>query len=384
MSPVWLSQVLDEAFALLGPDIVMAHAKDLVRDGHAGNVAAGMGLLDYGHYLRHLAALSGAGGAGFGGALILHSLNEAQVPESIRFLRGKLEAAGSGVSVRADQHAPPGGLTMAASEYGWQAVRDDDAPFAPRDGGGALSLGGRMWLLGGWNPQPEWAAHFPRVCNSEVWSSTDGATWNLVLAQAPWEGRHCAGYVVHAGKMWVVGGDCNQGHYQHDVWCSKDGIEWRCVCYEAPWGAPLGGRTCHHTVALGDYIYVMGGQNMPGQTSTYHSHSFELPSVPDKFHAGAVRLLADFWRHSLTALQPLASADCWRSADGAAWELVADNLPWAPRCMIGGSAVLDDRMFLIGGGTQWLMVAIAPSNRTAGTWRRHVRPALHPAASLLQ
>ena len=32
--------ILDQAFALLGKDIVIAHAKDLLRDGEAGNVAA--------------------------------------------------------------------------------------------------------------------------------------------------------------------------------------------------------------------------------------------------------------------------------------------------------------------------------------------------------
>jgi hypothetical protein len=217
---------------------------------------------------------------------------------------------------------------MSCVDYEWLAVRDDDAPFAPRDGAGAVTFGGRMWLLGGWNPLPEWSEHFPRICNSEVWSSRDGREWRLELKQAPWEGRHCAGVAVHDGLMWIIGGDCNQGHYQHDVWCSCDGIEWQCVCEDPPWGAPLGGRVCHMTVALGGYIYVMGGQNMPASESTYHSHSFQLPDEPTKYHA-----------------------DCWRSRDGAGWELVADHLPWAPRCMVGGSAVLRDKMYLMGGGT---------------------------------
>lgn len=81
-----MHQILDEAFELLGPDIQMAHAKDLLRDGEAGNVAAGTGLLDYAHYLRRLRD------AGFDGALILHSLDEAQVPESVAFVGAKLAA----------------------------------------------------------------------------------------------------------------------------------------------------------------------------------------------------------------------------------------------------------------------------------------------------
>ena len=42
--------MLDQAFALVGHDIVMAHAKDLSHDGDAGHEAAGHGRLDYDRY----------------------------------------------------------------------------------------------------------------------------------------------------------------------------------------------------------------------------------------------------------------------------------------------------------------------------------------------
>ncbi len=71
-----MSHVLDEAFQLLGDDIRMAHAKDLEADGDAGHQAAGTGVLDYGHYLMCLDRV------GFDGSVILHSLEEAQVPAS--------------------------------------------------------------------------------------------------------------------------------------------------------------------------------------------------------------------------------------------------------------------------------------------------------------
>jgi sugar phosphate isomerase/epimerase len=82
-----MREILEEAFALLGPDIALAHAKDLSRDGEAGHEAAGTGLLDYDRYLALLH------GAGFTGAVILHSLTEAQVPGCVAFLRAKLEGA---------------------------------------------------------------------------------------------------------------------------------------------------------------------------------------------------------------------------------------------------------------------------------------------------
>jgi sugar phosphate isomerase/epimerase len=76
-----MHEILDEAFALLGADIVLAHAKDLDRDGDAGNLAAGQGLLDYGYYLRLLQQ------SGYTGPLVLHGLNEAQVAGCVTFLR---------------------------------------------------------------------------------------------------------------------------------------------------------------------------------------------------------------------------------------------------------------------------------------------------------
>jgi sugar phosphate isomerase/epimerase len=85
-----MREILDEAFALLGQDIVLAHAKDLSRDGEAGHEAAGTGRLDYDRYLSLLET------AGFDGPLILHGLSEAQVSKSTGFLRSKLDLLSHG------------------------------------------------------------------------------------------------------------------------------------------------------------------------------------------------------------------------------------------------------------------------------------------------
>jgi sugar phosphate isomerase/epimerase len=84
-----MREVLDEAFALVGKDIVLAHAKDLSRDGDAGHEAAGRGRLDYDRYLSLLHA------SGFRGPLLLHGLGESQVPGCVAFLREKLARVAS-------------------------------------------------------------------------------------------------------------------------------------------------------------------------------------------------------------------------------------------------------------------------------------------------
>ena len=79
-----MREVLEDAFDLLGPDIVIAHAKDLDHDGEAGHLAAGKGLLDYDLYLRLLKQ------ANFEGPLLLHGLAEEEVDAAVSFLRARL------------------------------------------------------------------------------------------------------------------------------------------------------------------------------------------------------------------------------------------------------------------------------------------------------
>jgi len=207
------------------------------------------------------------------------------------------------------------------SDYKWTNVTMK-AAFPPRDGGGAVTFNGKMWLLGGWNPHDK--VNFPRICNNEVWSSVDGLDWTAVKPNTfgnkgfdpnvDWEGRHTAGYAAFKSKMWIIGGDANQGNYHNDVWNTVDGKTWTHVNKGAkvPWGP----RVLHYTVVFKNKIWVMGGQTLSA-------------GEKDCFYA-----------------------DVWNSSDGINWEEVIPAKPyWPQRGMIGGSVVLNDRIWILGGGT---------------------------------
>lgn len=237
------------------------------------------------------------------------------------------------------------------TRYAWVPVTQK-AAFAPRDGAGALVFRDRMWLLGGWNPNDK--THFPRITNNEVWSSQDGLDWrlekhNTFLGQyfdpkRDWEGRHTAGYVVHKGKMWIVGGDAIQGHYHFDVWNSADGKTWSLVNNGRP--VPWGPRVLHHTLAFRGKIWVMGGQTLP-------------QSAPSE---------EIFYR------------DIWNTSDGVYWERVTPREPyWSARGMIGGSVIFKGRIWILGGGTydtprrpQRNYYNDVWSSPDGVTWTRHV------------
>jgi len=251
------------------------------------------------------------------------------------------------------------------SSVGWGADPRPAVPvtlkaeFAPRDGAGALTFRDRMWFIGGWNPSDK--THFPRICNNEVWSSADGTSWTLEKPNTfldrsfdptkDWEGRHTAGYAVLNDKMWIVGGDVNQGYYHNDVWNSEDGRSWTLVNRDRP--VPWGPRALHYTVVHQDKLWVIGGQTVPG----------------------IAREKEAFYR------------DVWNSSDGLNWQQVEIQEPaWPQRGMIGGSAVFQGRIWILGGGTyetptipSRLYYNDVWSSEDGATWKQHTAAApWHP------
>lgn len=198
-------------------------------------------------------------------------------------------------------------------------LKTGNGGWSGRDGAGLLSLGDDIYMLGGWNPN--WTG-LPTT--NEVWKSTNrGQSW-VQLSNAPWEARHTAGWLVHDGAMWVIGGDANLGHYQRDVWKgtpTTTGVDWVLVTSSA---APLQhGRVLHQVFSHNGFMWIVGGQTLD-----------ELA-----VNEPATKPGSPFY------------ADVWRSTDGATWELVSDGNQWAPRGLIIGNVVKDGRMWLVGGGT---------------------------------
>jgi hypothetical protein len=242
------------------------------------------------------------------------------------------------------------------AHYEWQRVTEA-AAFPPRDGAGALVYQDRMWLIGGWNPDDKVTNPIHSNCNNEVWNSPDGKDWTLVRPNThldnrfdpafDWEARHTAGYVVHQGKMWIVGGDPLLGHYQSDVWNSEDGRTWKRVTAEAPW-AP---RCLHYTAAHDGLIWVMGGQPVTKRIQG-HVPVWTAPTIETHYN------------------------DVWNSRDGVTWTRVTEHAPWSPRGQIGGSAVKDGRLWILGGGTYYTdYFADVWSSADGLRWERHTEKA---------
>jgi hypothetical protein len=187
----------------------------------------------------------------------------------------------------------------------WARVTDR-APWKHADLPMTLAFDGKMWFMGGW-----YNGRLPgHSAGNEVWSSTDGKTWEAA-PNAGWSPRIAAAAVVFNGKMWILGG--TEDYYfgddkspKNDVWSSADGKTWTREAEHAGWSP----RAYHQAAVLNGRIYVFGGGN--------YQPAYE------------------------------AKNDVWSSADGKTWTREAEHAGWSPRLWFS-SAVYRDCLWVLGG-----------------------------------
>jgi hypothetical protein len=128
------------------------------------------------------------------------------------------------------------------------------APWAPRAYHAAVVHDGKIWVYGGGNYLPTYAAR------NDVWSSSDGVNWNQELEKAPWPPRIWFSGAVYRNRMWVLGGWTDKPSKNwNDVWFSRDGKNWTELKTMTVWPP----RHEHSTYVFQDKLWVAGGMTPP-------------------------------------------------------------------------------------------------------------------------
>lgn len=243
-------------------------------------------------------------------------------------LRNDLFVIGGRGAFSTSGPTPLYGDVWRSADGGATWARTADGAFPARAYFGAVTHGGRMYVIGGQNFDTVANPAYPAGCAflppgvpclpflpastffDDVWSSRDGVTWTRETADAPWDGRAGLSVAVHGGAIIVAGGsrgdDAATGGsgrvLYDDVWSSRDGRTWTRLTADAPWAPRAGGAL----VSTGGFLYLLGGER--GFSCGFGPNPACNP-----------------------ATATLYFNDVWRSRDGRNWEQVTPAAGWSPR-----------------------------------------------------
>jgi hypothetical protein len=241
--------------------------------------------------------------------------------------------------------------------WSWEEV-NNNASWSARAGLQVLNHQNQFFLFGGRTPLDLASLPFPVPGASTIWgdawkSDDYGATWDNILQtddEAHWPARAYFQAVSKGNFMYILGGQnfnivenpvppnlppfYAQSEFFNDVWRSVDGINWIKMTQHAEWDARAG----LSAVVFNNEIYVMGG--------SVNDDSSITPTGPARIYYN----------------------DVWKSEDGANWEEITDNAPWAPRA--GGVAVVKDGyLYMIGGEDGFICPGVPEGCYFNDVWR---------------
>lgn len=244
------------------------------------------------------------------------------------------------------------------------------ARWTPRHMHGAGVIGSTMYIVGSdpFNdpgPPPAYSGALGKG-TSDVWSSTDGASWTCVTSTAPWGPRVNHIFGILGANMYVMGGQTdlnNDSTALRDVWKSTDGgANWTKLA-DAPWAhrgiVNMGLPTLSGKLWLvGGGVYGVGGVPPVGALqynndvwsfdgTTWASVSADgVAPFSKRRYNSVVAFDGKLW--VINGFGPLASptniGDCWSSPDGVTWT-EQTIIPWRTS-HADGMVALSDRIIM--------------------------------------
>lgn len=208
----------------------------------------------------------------------------------------------------------------------WTKVSSNN-PWSARSSHQAVVFDNKIWIMGG--------ISLAREELNDVWSSADGVTWNRVTDAATWPVRADFSSIVFNNKILVMGGwsatSPQGGEFTHynDVWSSTDGKSWEQLTADAAWAR----RANFSTYIYNNKLFVVGGlASVPQKefADIYSSNDGEswtkVGDLPEARGAGAL-VNADGWLYFIGGYDndQVFSDSLYSKDGGATWTRVYDS-----------------------------------------------------------
>ncbi len=193
--------------------------------------------------------------------------------------------------------------------------------------------------------------------SDEVWRSSDGFHWEMILENAPFPRRNSPAVTVHNGKIWLSGGLQGDVTAVHELWDSSDGQIWHRFPFpDAPFTSYE--RFGHGIASVGGNLVIFGGMSYNMTTGPSYPSDPHILGPAGEWHTVAAPFqLADFGYAMLNGrlyvaggwkdAQYTPSNEVWSTNDGFEWRREPEG-PFAPR-IAPHLVALGESLFLLGG-----------------------------------
>lgn len=263
-------------------------------------------------------------------------------------LSGKMWMIGGyNYDFNANQFEDTNDVWYSSNGVGWTEATAA-AGFSPRDSMGAVAFNGKLWVIGGGN-EATYAA------SNDVWSSSDGVTWTQVPGTMPWTARSGQGCVVYNNQIWMIGGYDSGENALGDVWSSPDGVSWTEVKATAPFAA----RAYPGCAAFNGQLWVLGGEDGFGDTyndvwSSSDGVNWTQSSTP--FWSPRTQMACLSYNGQLMVIGGWAQSnsdytyynDVYHSPDGTNWTASTYDAPFGVRSATTG-LVFNNQVWIFDG-----------------------------------
>ena len=181
-----------------------------------------------------------------------------------------------------------------------------------------MASANKLWVMGGSDGE----------LKDDIWSSSDGETWELIRSHAPWSPRKHHTALYYGGRLWVMGGVDKDGNVLKDVWSSATGEYW--IPHITLGGFP--GRYGHTTDIHAGKITITGGMCNDGSTlehtitsylGLFWQHAVAKGERPARYHHSALSFNNKLWLFGGDDGSALHN-DIWVFRDGVLPSLTAD------------------------------------------------------------
>jgi len=210
--------------------------------------------------------------------------------------------------------------------------------------------------------------------NHDVWFSNNGIAWVSVADNVP-IGRRGTTLTKFNNKLWIIGGENNDGNALSDIWSSSDGEHWVLEISTPQFGAVK----FHQTIVFNDKMYVIFGNVSTNHTEVWSSSNGidwtqNTANAADAFFGRGAHKAVVF-NNAIYVIGGEATTrlnDVWKSINGTDWEQITINSDVLPRMTGHTAAVYNDKVWVVAGrqGTESFSNAIYYSSDMV-TWIKY-------------